>query len=100
MEKIKLMVTRNLRNLRGAQNFVCPKCVQEEEGGGGNGDDEDVGFESRNMGIDKLSDTLCSCDHMMVRYMAGVKWQDRRSSIEAVEVCGVKDLSVELGRED
>ncbi|MPC38453.1 hypothetical protein E2C01_031960 [Portunus trituberculatus] len=33
-----------LRNLRGVQNFVCPRCVEEEESGDGSGD-EDVGFE-------------------------------------------------------
>ncbi|MPC32051.1 hypothetical protein E2C01_025353 [Portunus trituberculatus] len=33
---------------------------------------------------------------LMLKYMAGVRWQDRRSSIEVVEMCGIKDHSVEL----
>ncbi|MPC12887.1 hypothetical protein E2C01_005601 [Portunus trituberculatus] len=32
----------------------------------------------------------------MLRYVAGVRWQDGRSSSEIAEMCGVKDISVEL----
>ena len=32
----------------------------------------------------------------MLRYMAGVRWQDRKSSCKVAEMCGVEDLSVEL----
>ena len=44
----------------------------------------------------RLMDVLCRCDHRMLRYMAGVRWQDRRSSSEVAEMCGVEDLSVKL----
>ena len=50
------------------------------------------------MGIDKKTDG-CSkqiYDRRMLRYMAGVKWQARRSSSEVAEMCGVEDLSVRL----
>ena len=32
----------------------------------------------------------------MLRYMAGVRWQDGRSSSEVVEIWGAEDLSVNL----
>ena len=32
----------------------------------------------------------------MLRYMVEVRWQDRRSSSEVAEMCGVEDLSVKL----
>ena len=41
-------------------------------------------------------DVLCRCDHRMLRYMAGVRWQDRRSSSEVEEMYGVEGLSVKL----
>ena len=44
----------------------------------------------------KLMDVLCRCECRMPRYMAGVRWQDRRSSSEVAEMCGVEDLSVKL----
>ncbi len=44
----------------------------------------------------RLMEVLCSCDQRMLRYMAGVRWQDGRSSGEVAEMCGVEDLSVEL----
>ncbi|MPC49071.1 putative methylmalonyl-CoA mutase, mitochondrial [Portunus trituberculatus] len=40
----------------------------------------------------RLIDFLCSCDHRMLRYMAGVKWQDGRSSSE-VEGVSQEQLS-------
>ncbi len=45
---------------------------------------------------DRLMDLLRSCDHRILRYMAGVRWQDRRSSKEVAEMCEVEDLSVKL----
>ena len=49
------------------------------------------------MGIDKQTDgCLCRCDGRMLRYMAGVRRQDGRSSSEVAEMCGVDDLSVKL----
>ncbi len=36
------------------------------------------------------------CDRRMLRYMAGVRWQDGRSSGEVAEMCGVEDLSAKL----
>ena len=44
----------------------------------------------------RLMDVLCRCDHGMLTYMAGVRWQDGRSSSEVAEMCGVEDLSVRL----
>ena len=41
-------------------------------------------------------DVLRRCDHRMLRYMAGVRWQDGRSSSEVAEMCGVEYLSVKL----
>ena len=41
-------------------------------------------------------EVLCRCDCRMPRYMAGVRWQDGRSSNEVAEICGVDDLSVTL----
>mgnify|MGYP001793735899 CR=1 FL=1 len=35
---------------------------------------------------------ICKCDHRMLRYMAGVTWQDRRSSSEVEELCGVQNI--------
>ncbi len=45
---------------------------------------------------DRLMDLLRNCDHRMLRYMAGVRLQDRRSNKEVAEMCGVEDLSVKL----
>ena len=44
--------------------------------------------------ISRLMDVLHRCDHRMLRYMAGVKWQVRKSNSEVAEMCGVEDLSV------
>ena len=44
----------------------------------------------------RLTDALRSCDRRMLRYMAGVKWQDGRSSREVAEMCGVEELPNEL----
>ncbi|MPC73190.1 hypothetical protein E2C01_067509 [Portunus trituberculatus] len=46
--------------------------------------------------INRLTDILISCDHWMLRYVAGVRWHVGRSSSEVTEMCGDKDLSVEL----
>ena len=53
---------------------------------------------NRNTGIDKQTDgySTCRCDHRMLRYMAGVRWQDGRSSSEVAKMCEVEDLSVKL----
>ena len=32
----------------------------------------------------------------MLRYFAGVKWQDRKSSSEVAEMCRVEDLSYKV----
>ncbi len=47
---------------------------------------------------DRLMDVLQRCDRRMLRYMAGVTWQDRRSRREVGEMCRVEDLSVNLGK--
>ena len=49
------------------------------------------------MGVDKPTD-VCSIQmyRRMMRYMAGVRWQDGRSSSEVAEMCGVGDLFVKL----
>ena len=40
-------------------------------------------------------------DHpRMLRYMAGVRWQDGRSSSEVLEMCGVEDFSVYLRQKE
>ena len=47
--------------------------------------------------ISRLMDVLCRCaDRKMLRYMAGVRWHDKRSSSEVTMMCGVEDLSVKL----
>ena len=49
------------------------------------------------MGIDKQTDGfLWKCDLRMLRYMAGVRWQIKRSSSEVAEMRGVEYLSVKL----
>ena len=45
------------------------------------------------MDIDKQTD---GCDCKILRYRAGVRWQDGRSSSEVAQMCGVEDLSVKL----
>ena len=44
----------------------------------------------------RLTDILRSCDRRMLRYMAGVRWQDGRSGSEVAEMCGVEELAGEL----
>lgn len=39
---------------------------------------------------------LRSCDRKMLRYIAGVRWQDQVGSGEVAERCGVKELEVRL----
>ncbi|MPC42051.1 hypothetical protein E2C01_035664 [Portunus trituberculatus] len=78
----------------------------EEEGG----DDEDVGLEVNGGVLEEvqqfydLGDMLdyeaetwvLTETNRILRYMAGVRWQDGRYSSEVAEMCGVEDLSVEL----
>ena len=45
---------------------------------------------------DRLMDILQRGDCKMLKYMAGVKWQDGKPSIEVRGVCGVEDLSVKV----
>ena len=52
-------------------------------------------------GIDKQTDGCCihifgRYDRRILRYMAGVRWQDGRSRSEVAEICEVEDLSVKL----
>ncbi len=44
----------------------------------------------------RLMEVLRSRDRRMLRYMAGVRWQDGRSSREVAEMCGIEDLSAKL----
>ena len=39
---------------------------------------------------DRLMDAPQRHDHQMLRYMAGVKWQDGKSRIEVRNMCGVE----------
>ena len=39
---------------------------------------------------------LRRCDRRMLRYMAGVSWQDGKFSSMVAKMCGVDDLSVML----
>ena len=48
------------------------------------------------MGIDKQTHVLCRCDCRMQRHMAGVRWQDVRSSSEVAYIYEVEDLTVKL----
>ena len=47
---------------------------------------------------DRLVNVLRSCDRRMLRYMAGVRWQDAhgRSSSKVAEMCGVEDVAVKI----
>ena len=40
----------------------------------------------------KMEDIMKSCDRRMLRYMAGVRWQDRVSSEEMAKRCGLKEI--------
>ncbi|XP_063854075.1 uncharacterized protein LOC135096492 [Scylla paramamosain] len=108
MKKTKLMVTGNeareriqsgkwpcLRNLRGAQNFVCPRCVQEE-GGGDSGDDEDVELEVCWRRYNSSATWEISVSQPDAEIHGRSEVQDGSSSSEVAEMCGVEDLSVEL----
>ena len=44
----------------------------------------------------KLEDILKSCDRRMLRYMAGVRWQDRISSEEVAKRCGLKEIQEKI----
>lgn len=44
----------------------------------------------------RLMEVLRSCNRRMLKYMAGVRWQDGRSSGEVAEMCGVEDLPAKL----
>ena len=44
----------------------------------------------------RMEDILKSCDRRMLRYMAGVKWQDRVSSEEIAKRCGVKEIETKI----
>ena len=44
----------------------------------------------------RLMEVLYRCDLRILRYIAGVRWQDGKSSSEVAEMCGVEDLSVKL----
>ena len=40
-------------------------------------------------------DVLCRCDRRMLRYIAGVRWQDESSISEVGEICRVlEDLVI------
>lgn len=45
---------------------------------------------------EKLEDILKSCDGRMLRYMAGVRWQDRISTEEVSNRCGVRKIQDKL----
>ena len=45
---------------------------------------------------DRLINVLQRCDCKMLRYMAGEKWEDGKSSFELRDMCGVEDLSVKV----
>ena len=40
----------------------------------------------------KMKDVMKSHDRKMLRYMAGVRWQDRNSSEEVAKRCGLKEM--------
>ena len=40
----------------------------------------------------KLEDLMHSCDCRMMRYMAGIRWEDRVSNVEVEERCGLGNL--------
>ena len=44
----------------------------------------------------RLVDVLQRCEGRMLKYMAGVRWQDGKSSSEVAEMCGVDGFSVKL----
>jgi len=45
---------------------------------------------------EKLEDILKSCDSRMLRYMAGMRWQDRISCEEVAKRCGLKMIQNKL----
>ena len=47
---------------------------------------------------ERIASILTSCDRRMLRYMAGVSWEDRLRSQEVAERCGVETLDVLLRR--
>ena len=44
----------------------------------------------------RLTSILLGYDRNMLRYMAGVTWRDRVSSLEVVGRCGVRELGAVL----
>jgi len=44
----------------------------------------------------KLEDILKSCDRRMLRYMAGVRWQDRICNEDVAKRCGLKMIQDKL----
>ncbi len=47
----------------------------------------------------KLMEVLRAIDHRMLRYMAGIRWQDRVSSADVANRRGIEDLETVLRRE-
>ena len=45
---------------------------------------------------DRIEVILKRCDRRMLRYMAGVRWQDKISSREVAERCGVKEIQEKI----
>ena len=48
----------------------------------------------------KDEDIMRKCDRSMMRYMAGVKWQDGDSSEEVAKRCGLGDILETARHED
>ena len=44
----------------------------------------------------RLANTSLGCDRKILRYMAGVSWSDRVSSLEVAGRCGVRELGAVL----
>jgi len=44
----------------------------------------------------KMEGILIGCDRRMLRYMAGVKWQDMITSEKVAQLCGVKEIAEKL----
>ncbi len=44
----------------------------------------------------KLMEVLRGCDRRMMRYLAGVRWQDRVISEEVARRCGIREIEVIL----
>ena len=46
---------------------------------------------------ERMKGVLRACDRRMLRYIAGVRWQDGLSSEQVVR-CGVEELEMKFGR--